>query len=384
MLNVFGGDFARNPWPVLSELRENNGGVHRVATLDGPEAWLVTRYDDVRSGLLDSRLVTNLQYAEGNDYRGFAVPPPMDVFARSSAEQLMRLRRSVTAELHPGRVSARAEQVDALVSPLLQQVGAVAEFDFVERIAVPLPAAVLEHLLGLSPATAERLRRWAKSAFRPDVGVRARDTLETMQSIIDGAADGRDSDGSVIARLVRTDLLNRDEIVGLLFYVLFVWYEILADTIAGSVAAFSEEPAQLAAFLDVPDRAKAVDELLRFLSPQVTASPRFAVEDLDINGRRIRAGQTVLLSLASANHDPAVFDEPDLLDVGRTANPHLGFGYGAHACVGTGLVRPVIVAVLARIYTCWPGLRVTDEPSRIVWRNGFRHRGPLALPVEVR
>lgn len=383
VINIFGDDFAQDPWPVLHTLREKDGGVHRVATPDGPQTWLVTRYDDVRSGLLDSRLVVNLDFAEGEDYKGFTVPPPLDVFARGSADRLLRLRRSVTTELHPMRMSVRAEQADALVTPLLEQLDGVTEFDFVERIAVPLPAVVLEHLLGLPPATGESIRRWAESALYP--GARARDTLPTMRRIIDEVVDyARTADDSMIVRLVTADQLDGDEVVGLLFYLLFVWYEILTDMLAGSVAALSEHPTQLDAFVNGSDRTAAVDELIRYLSPQLSASPRFAAEDLTINGHPIRSGQTVLLSIGSANHDPAVFDKPDRLDLGRTPNPHLGFGHGVHACVGTGLVRPVFAAVLARIYNSFPKLRVTAAPGKIAWRNGFRHRGPLALPVAVR
>ena len=384
MLSVFGGDFARNPWPVLRELRAENGGVHRVVTPDGPPAWLVTRHGDVRSGLLDERLVTDLRHARGDDYKGFAVPPPMDVFSRSDSERLGRLRRSITAELHPGRLGQWGELVETLVSPLVQQLDTDPFCDFVERVAIPLPADILEQLLGLPPAAGNQLRRWAESTLRPGMEVRARDTLATMRCILDEAiAHGRRNESAMIGRLVHSGSLDEGEVIGLLFYLLFVWYEVLTDLLAGAVAAFSDNPAQLEMFMRT-EPVKAVDELIRYLSPQVTASPRFATEDLVIQGHSIKAGQTVLLSLASANHDEDVFEDPEVLDVGRSSTSHVGFGYGAHACVGTGLVRPVAAAALSRIYTRWPNLRLAKGSGELLWRNGFRHRGPLALPVAVR
>ncbi|AHH22143.1 putative cytochrome P450 [Nocardia nova SH22a] len=383
VLTVFGGDFARDPWSVFDGLRGEDGGVHRVASPDGPPAWLVTRYDDVRAGLLDDRLATNIRHARGDDYKGFAVPAPMDAFARSDPDQLSRLRRAVTAELHPGRLSTWADRADGLTAQLLGQCDETAEFDLVERVAVPLPAAVLEELLGLPPAVGSGLRRWAESALRPDAGLRARDTLATMHDLVDAAVEygRRSGDESMLARLTRNGLLDGEQ-VSLLFYLLFVWYEVLVDLTAGAVAAFAANPGQLEAFLRQPDRSKGVDELIRYLCPQMTAGPRFAVEDMIIGGHRIPAGQTVLLSLASANHDPSVFDSPEKLDVTRRSNPHLGFGLGAHACVGTGLVRPVTAAVLSRIATTWPDLRLVTDPGDIQWRNGFRHRGPLELKVQ--
>ncbi|RDI65602.1 cytochrome P450 [Nocardia pseudobrasiliensis] len=98
---------------------------------------------------------------------------------------------------------------------------------------------------------------------------------------------------------------------------------------------------------------------------------------------RIAGGQTVLFCLASANHDDERFTAPDRIDFARTTNPHLALGHGVRACVGTGLVRPVTAAVLAQIYTRWPKLRILAEEQNINWRSGFRHRGPLALPVAV-
>ena len=384
VLSVFGGVFARSPWSTLGELRGENGGVHRVAAPDGPPAWFVTRYDDVRSSLLDGRLATDVRHARGEDYKGFVVPPPMDVFSRSDPDQLSRLRRAITAELHPARLDAWAECADELTISLLKRLSGESAIDFVERIAVPLPAAVLEQLLGLPPEVGSGLRHWAKSALRPDAGLRARDTLGTMHELVQAAIEyGRRSDQSMLARLTQTDLLDSEQLASLLFYLLFVFYEVLVDLLGGAVAAFADDPAQREMFACQPDRIRAVDELVRYLSPQMAAGPRFAVEDLVINGRHIRAGQTVLLSLAAANHDPSIFDNPEKLDIGRTRNPHLGFGLGAHTCVGAGLVRPVAAAVLSRIVAARPGLQVVCGPDEIMWRNGFRHRGPLALPVKL-
>ncbi|MQY29336.1 cytochrome P450 [Nocardia aurantia] len=382
MLTIFDEEFARDPWPVLAHLRED-GGVHRVATPDGPPAWLVTRFDQVRAGLLDERLSTNLRFAQGNDYRGFAVPAPLDVFQSSDAEDLARLRRTVVGALQPRRTGEWAEPAGDLVRRCLAAVRED-EFDFVERVAVPLPAAVLGDLLGLAAAEREALLNWANSTLRPDGTLRARDTLATMGRIITGTLEHARAagDDTVLGRLVGTGRtaagLDSGQLAGLLFYLLFVWYEVLADLISGAVLTFSQWPALVGAL--GPDGA-VVDELVRHQSPQVLAGPRFAVTDLDLGGYRVRAGETVLLCLAAANHDPDRFARPEEPDHRRGPNAHLGLGLGAHACVGTALVRTVTTAVLEQIYAQWPGLRATAD--QVPWRSGFRHRGPLTLPVKV-
>ncbi|MQY22738.1 Biflaviolin synthase CYP158A1 [Nocardia sp. RB20] len=119
----------------------------------------------------------------------------------------------------------------------------------------------------------------------------------------------------------------------------------------------------------------AVDELLRYLSPQALAGPRFAITDLEIGTHRIRAGETVLPCLASANHDPDHFADPENVDLARTSNPQLG--------LGNALVRTVTGALLRRLLVRWPESRITVSEKEIGWRSGFRHRGPIALPAEL-
>ncbi|WP_067569905.1 cytochrome P450 [Nocardia acidivorans] len=393
MLNIFDAEFARAPWPVLRSLREA-GGAHRVATPDGPPAWLITRYADVRAGLLDERLSVNLRYSGGGDYAGFAVPAPLDVFQSAAPERLARLRGLVVGELR--LAGDWADRAAMLIGKSLAELDGVTEFDFVERVALPLPAVILGELLGLPESERDALAAWAHATLAPDASPRARDTLGGMQRIIAAVVErGRDgADDTMLGRLVRAGIsgsaVDSGELPGLLFYLLFVWYEVLMDLLAGAVLTFSGRPDQLAAMLAAADRTVAVDELLRYLSPQVLAAPRFAVTDLEIAGQRIEAGQTVLFCLAAADHDPERFTgpaEPDgalELDVRRSPNPHVALGYGAHACVGVGLLRPVLAAMLGELYGRWPNLRAAVADSEVPWRSGFRHRGPLTLPVRPR
>ncbi|WP_159080832.1 cytochrome P450 [Nocardia suismassiliense] len=383
MPDIFSGDFARNPWPVLRSLREADPGVHRVATPDGPPAWLVTRFDTVRQCLIDENLSTNVKFANGSDYRGFPVPAPLDVFQTSDPGDIARLRRVLVTELAPRHVGEWGGRAAQLIEPTLRQLDGIREFDFVDRVAVPLPALVLSELLGLPPNARDQLLAWANSTMRPAATPRARDTLASMQQIIRAVIDHshQSEDQTMLTRLARPGNLSTAELAGVVFYMLFVWYEVLIDLLAGTVLTLSTRPAQLAELLTRPDLSSAVDELLRYLSPQVLAGPRFAVTDLEIDGQPIAAGQTVLPCLASANHDPQKFDRPDEFDINRNSPPHLALGYGTHACVGTALIRPIATAMIGKLYSQWPRLRVLDD-EQIPWRSGFRHRGPLTLPVK--
>jgi len=391
VLDVFYAGFAAYPWSTLRDLR-NDGGVHRIRTPDGPPAWLVTRYADVRAGLLDERLSTHIRHARGEDYRGFVVPPPLDVsFLNAEPADHARLRRIVTAELSPRRLAEWTSTAPDLVASCLKSIDA-GPVEVITSLAVPLPAAVLGELLGLAETERQALLNWATTTLVPSATPpRARDTLGTMLALITAVAQRARTEptDTVLARLVHgrdeDHVLSADELAGLLFYLLFVWYEVLVDLVAGSMAALLPRPdqAELLRAGHVPADA-AVDELLRYLSPQVLAGPRFAITDLEIGAHTIPAGETVLLCLAAANHDPACFIDPETVDLARAHNPHLGLGYGGHSCLGTALVRTITGTLMQQLLTRWPDSRLAVPESEIAWRSGFRHRGPLALPVVLR
>ncbi|TQM25369.1 hypothetical protein FB390_5517 [Nocardia bhagyanarayanae] len=384
MREIFDAGFAADPWPVLDALRRE-GGVHRIRTPDGPPAWLVTRHADVRAGLSDERLTADVTRAGPVDYTGFAVPPPLNALLVADAEAHARLRRLITAELTPRRLTGWDERAGDLVDSLLRGAEADPKVDLVARLAVPLPTEVLGDLLGLADSERETLLDWANSTLAPDGSApRARDTLAAMRAFVDATietANGDSAIGRLVAASHETGSPTRDELAGVLFYLLFVWYEVLVDLIAGALLMFVGEPAHRRAFLAATDRRRAVDELLRYLSPQVLAGPRFATTDLDIGGYTVRAGQTVLLCLAGANRDPAAFDRPDRFDPSRVRNAQLGLGYGPHSCLGTALVHSVTGAVLEHFCARWPETTLTTPAREVPWRCGFRHRGPLLLPV---
>lgn len=344
----------------------------------------------MRAGLLDDRLSTNVHRAGPEDYQGFAVPPSLLAFLVTEPADHARLRGFVTGELSPRRLSEWARRAPELVDSLLQELDSGTEVDLVERLAVPLPAAVLGELLGLGPTERESLLGWANSTLLASATPpRARDTLATMHAIITATTEqGRSARAdTLLSRLVAahddTGSPNADQLAGLLFYLLFVWYEVLVDLIAGSVLTLLGRPDQVEILRTSTEKHSAVDELLRYLSPQILAGPRFATTDLTIGDQTIRTGQTVLLCLAAANRDPEIFDRPDELDLTRAPHAQLALGCGLHTCLGNALVRTLAATVLDHIFTRWPGTTLTVNERDIVWRSGFRHRGPFTLPVKL-
>ncbi|MBI1757792.1 MAG: cytochrome P450 [Actinobacteria bacterium] len=168
----------------------------------------------------------------------------------------------------------------------------------------------------------------------------------------------------------------------MVFYILFVWYEISVDLFGNAVLTLLRHREHLDRLTAEPDLIPtALEELWRYEAPMTFASPRYPLRDIDIAGTTIRAGDTVLLSVASANRDPRRFPEPDSLVLDRADNPHLSLGLGIHTCLGAPLVRREYQIALAALLRRFPNLSLAVPAERLRWRPGLRHRGLVTLPV---
>jgi cytochrome P450 len=304
-----------------------------------------------------------------------------------------RLRRLVSRAFTPRTVDALRPRVEAQVDAVLDRLAPRGEANLIAELALPLPVAVICDLLGVLDSDRARFLGWARhlaprldiSLFRDAEKERLGDEAASelaalLGELIDDPAR-RDPDG-LLAGLVAVDeegdRLARDEVVALCGLLLVAGFETTTNLIGNGVHALLGAPDQLARVRDgeVPP-ATAVEELLRFAGP-VQFTQRVVLEDLEVGGLPIGAGTLVGLVLGAANRDPAVFDRPDELDVGRDPNPHLAFSTGVHHCLGAALARleaqVVVPAVLRRL----PDLRLA-APAR--WRDTFVLRGLTTLPL---
>ncbi|MGN2641274.1 cytochrome P450 [Nocardia takedensis] len=360
MLEVFDSGFAADPWPVLDRLRRQ-GGVHRVRTPDGRPAWLLTRYADVRAGLLDQRLSADTHRAGGRDYR--AAPTALDALLTAAPEAQDRLRATVAAEA-AACTAEWGRRLPDLLENLSADLDSADEVDLVRCLAEPLPDIVLADLLGLAEPEYRKLL---------DETTAAPGAVDALLAV--------DRAEAPLGGLLAGDRIGPAESAGLLCYLLSFWREVLADVVAGSVLTLLTRPDQIRVLRRGRNKPPMIDELVRYVSPQVLARPRYAAEDLTYGPYDIRAGDTVLLCLAAAHRDPAYFDSPGRVDLTRRRNRQLGFGHGAHACLGVALARTITAAVIEHLFTRWPATTLTVSPRDIEWRCGFQHRGPLTLPV---
>ncbi|WP_232660734.1 cytochrome P450 family protein [Pseudonocardia sp. TRM90224] len=351
----------------------------------------LTRHEHAKALLADPRFQVN---------SGSFMPPPgipeqclayMRTMSEREGPEHTRLRKLVAPAFTARRSGRFRPRIEAVVAQLLddlpgnEQDGSV---DLIAHFARPLPMDVICELVGIPEPDRPRWREYG-AAVAAGIGTAF---AEAVPGIVEGAkaaversraAPGDD----VLADLVRAhdegDRLTDVEMVTL------VWHLVLAGQtptllIGNAVEALLTHPEQLATLRAEPDlMTGAVEELMRWCGPQLLTTPRFAQEDVDVDGVRIEQGSAVSAAIAAANRDPAAFTDPDRLDVRRGAGPaaHIGFGHGPHFCLGASIARVQTEVALDALLRRFPDLALAGEPTRAPDGGTWR----LAeLPVKLR
>ncbi|MBN9796113.1 cytochrome P450 [Pseudonocardia sp. UM4_GMWB1] len=313
-----------------------------------------------------------------------------------------RLRRLVASAFARGHTERLAPLVraraGALVDDLVARIRDGVPADLVELVAAPLPVAVIADLLGVPEDRRAPLRDWSDAIVRmyePDPGDDGRRAAERasadftalLRELVDERRSGRAApagDTGTGPDLI-TDLLavrdagspsvrlDEDELVGTAVLLLMAGHEATVNVVGNGVHALLRHPDQWQRLLDDPGLVgTAVEELIRFDAP-LQLFERTAVVDTTVAGHPVPAGTRIATLLGAAGRDPSVFgDDADRLDVGRSPNPHLGFGAGVHYCLGAPLARLEIAEVLRALLERLPDAVVDGAPAR---RPRFVMRG---------
>ncbi|MEU6947690.1 cytochrome P450 [Streptomyces sp. NPDC046316] len=379
-----------DPHTTYARLREA-GPVHRITGPDGLPVWIVTRYRDVRQLLADPRLSLDKTHRLPGNYRGFSLPASLDAnLLNMDPPDHTRIRRLVTKAFTSGRVEQMRPGIQLLADQLLDAVADRGHADLVADFAAPLPITVICDLLGVPQHSRRDFRAWTDALVAPDPENpdAAKHAVAAMLTYFPQLiADKRRTPGNdLLSDLIDVrdegDRLTEDELTSLAFLILFAGYENTVQLIGTAVLALLDHPEQLAALRADPSKIEgAVEEFARFDGPALLAIRRFPVEDLEIGGVTIPAGETVMLSLAAANRDPDRFPAPDRLDVDRRDGGHLALGHGIHYCVGAPLARLETQIAVSTLLRRFPGLKPAVPCEELRWRPSMRARGLVALPV---
>jgi cytochrome P450 len=303
-----------------------------------------------------------------------------------------RLRKLVSKAFAPKVVNALQPDITILVDGLLDRIAEKGRFEVVEDLAYPLPVAVICRLLGVpledEPqfSHASGLLAQSLDPFVAFTGTPSDNLKERMREYLHGLIErrrsqpGNDLMSGLIAVEESGDQLTGEEIVSTCVLLLVAGHETTVNLIGNAILAMLRQPLQWAALGADATRAPAViEEILRYDSP-VQLVGRTAADDMTIGEIEVPAGDVMMLLLAAAHRDPAEFDRPDTFDPDRGTSRHLGFGRGAHYCLGAPLARLEAGAALPAVTARFPNARLDSEPQ---YKTNVALRGLSNLTVAV-
>jgi cytochrome P450 len=380
-----------DPAPELGAIREGEG-VRKVRTPFGLEAWLVTRWDDVREVLGDAALFSN-------EWRGAFRMPGMperspEEIARMRAGNLLafdppahtRLRRMLTPEFTGRRMARLEPRVREIVDEHLdamEQAGPRA--DLVADFALPVPSLVICELLGVPyedrAEFQQRSARLLDLSSPMDERMRAQEEQRGyMASLV--ARERAEPGEELLGMLVRRhgEELTTDELIGIANLLLIAGHETTSNMLGLGTLALMDHPDQLALIRDDPDAVgPAVEELLRWLSIVHSGTLKSVTGPTEIAGQALAEGDLVMLSIPAANRDTALLEDPERLDVRRGALGHVAFGHGVHHCLGAPLARMEMRIAFPALLQRFPDLRQAADDRR--FRSFNVVYGMESLPV---
>jgi cytochrome P450 len=379
-----------DPQPELAELRRDEP-VARVLLPSGDTAWMITRYDDVRTVLADSRFSRAAAAAPSGPRITAGRPSLPSSILAADPPAHTRLRKLVAPAFTTRRSKQLRSSIAGLVVDLLgtmENGGAPA--DLATHLTQPLPLAVICELMGVPDTDREPFHAWA-DALKSVTAQPAEATtaaLAEMTAYLGELVAAKRADptddllGTLITARDQQERLSEEELVSFCLVLLLGGYQTTAERLAGMIYTLLRHPDQLDLLRAYPDRmSTAVEELLRY--PQFTATGllRVVTEDLELGGVMLRAGDAVMPIMSSANRDESVFTHADQLDLFRTDNPHLTFGHGVHHCLGAQLARIELTEALGALLRRFPGLRLAGPEHPPLWKTGLTIRAPRSLPV---
>ena len=370
-----------DPYEAYRKLRERDP-VHRLRLLN---AWLLTGYKEIDEALRDHEHFTNSQ-------RGFAFTE-LRTLLHTDPPTHTRLRSLILKAFTPRAVEKLEPSIRDTAERLLDDIAGKAQIDIIADIAYPLPVIVIADMLGVPPEDRDRFKVWSDDLALSVEPVLARTHTDRIRkswdeifAYFEGIIALRQADpkDDLISLLIAAEdqgnKLTREELLLTLLLLLVAGNETTRNMIGNGTLALLRNPEQMELLRN--DRSlleSAVSEFLRYDSP-VQLNGRYVFKDAVVGGKRVRAGQQLLCALGAANRDPAVYADPDRLDIARNEAKHLSFGRGIHHCLGSSLAMLEGRIVFAALLDRYASMRLAREPE---YRDRIVLRGVKELVVDV-
>lgn len=392
-------EYLSNPYYYYAQMQDREP-VYWSTRLN---AWVLTRYADVRSALKNPLLISGQRVAS----YATVLPEKMQIEMRPlfyqfdkwignmDAPDHTRLRRLVNVAFTARMVQNLQTDIEHLVHELLDAMDTHSQVDFVSKFAYPLPAIVIAKMLGVPPEFRQRFMKWSDNLTaysgtgtpKPEVAKASSRSAAELTSLFRDLANQRRSNpqDDLLSRLVEAeeegDRLNEQELLGMCGFLIVAGHETTMALLANGMLALLRHPDSQQQLRNDPQLiTTAVEEFLRFDSP-IQHQTRTAAKDLEIAGVSIKQGDRVIPVLGAANRDADTFPNPDSFDLTRDPNPHLAFGFGSHYCIGAPLARLEAQIAIPAILKRWSKIELLDpQPA---FRHHTSQRNPIQLQLKL-
>jgi len=400
--NIFSDQLLKDPFSLFAQMRAM-GAVLPAPFLPGAQqkAWMVTRMQETLLVLKDSQRFT-LDYTAVEENALVQIMESSQGFALLGRSMLnvdgldhRRLRGLVSRVFTPKYIEGLRPSIQQIADRLLDRVAGQGSMDLVEDYAYPLPINVISDMLGVTHDHWDLVREGSRAivAGGPitlddrNADERAKKIEAFGDYIGQLVADKRHHpQEDLISQLVQIeeegDRLNESELLSMVGLLIVAGHETTSNLIGSGMLAFLDHPEQLEKLkADLSLVPRAVEELLRFTGPVLSALPRLVTEEVELGGQRISRGDIVICSLTSANRDESHFANAEELDLVRIIDRHLAFGYGMHMCLGAPLARLEGEIAFSTLLRRMPELRLNTSREAIAWHGALNVRGLVSLPV---
>ena len=392
-LNAIDRAFINNPYPVLANLRE-----HDPVHFNPDGSVYLTRYEDVRSVYQDRSMISDKtvafkeKFGDGPLYKHHT-----SSLVFNDPPYHTTVRKLLAHAFTPRKLAEMEALITEIVDKLLGELKGAGDVDFVTAFAMRLPTEVISFMLGVPRQYRNKLRGYSLAilgALDPEVSRLRLDNgnaavvefSEMLDELINyrRVNPERAEQGEVLEAMIFGEFegrrLTQEELIQNCIFLLNAGHETTTSLMANGVGMLLQAPDQLQLLRDRLDLVpNAVEEILRYESP-LQIGNRTTSTDKVIGGKPIPAGTYIHTSIAAANRDPTIFEQPDKIDFSRTPNRHIAFITGIHVCLGAALARYEGKIAFSRLIQKYPAMKAAGEPERMPLA---RFRGYNSLPVRL-